>query len=109
MADELFDFYASKPFCDTRAGSETSWDDARWLQHCTTNKSSDDPQLAPRAVTELSHTILVFDAFYDVQAKAEQGNEFATQVLNSWSEAEWFTSRDPLQHKLTFDRISRHR
>ena len=64
-------------------------------------KALDDPQLAPRAVTELSHTILVFDAFYDVQAKAEQGNEFATQVLNSWSEAEWFTSRDPLQHKLT--------
>ena len=61
----------------------------------------DNPQLAQRAVTELSRTILVFDAFYDVQAKAEQGNEFATQVLNSWSEAEWFTSRDPLQHKLT--------
>lgn len=61
----------------------------------------DDPQLAPRAAKALSHTLLVFDSFYDVEAKAKSGNTFAIDVLKSWAAAEWFTSREPVQKKLT--------
>ena len=61
----------------------------------------DDPQLAPTAAKGLSHTLLMFDAFHDVQEKAEAGNSHAQAVMNSWAEAEWFTSRPALPEKLT--------
>ncbi len=61
----------------------------------------DDPQLAPTAAKGLSHTLLMFDAFHDVQQKAEAGNSQAQAVMNSWAEAEWFTSRPALPEKLT--------
>ncbi|PZN77647.1 MAG: bifunctional aconitate hydratase 2/2-methylisocitrate dehydratase [Candidatus Methylumidiphilus alinenensis] len=61
----------------------------------------DDEKLAPIAAKGLSHTLLMFDAFHDVQEKAEAGNRHAQAVLNSWAEAEWFTSRQPLPEKLT--------
>lgn len=53
----------------------------------------DNDTLAPIAVNALSHTLLVFDAFHDVQEKAEAGNTFAKQVVQSWADAEWFTSK----------------
>jgi aconitate hydratase 2/2-methylisocitrate dehydratase len=61
----------------------------------------DDGNLAPVAVKALSHTLLVFDAFHDVQAKAEVGNACARQVLEAWAEADWFTSRPAVPEKLT--------
>jgi aconitate hydratase 2/2-methylisocitrate dehydratase len=61
----------------------------------------DDPQLAPTAAKGLSHTLLMFDAFHDVQEKAEAGNSHAQAVMHSWAEAEWFTSRPALPEKLT--------
>ncbi len=61
----------------------------------------DNTQLAPIAVKALSHTLLVFDAFYDVQEKAEAGNEYAKQVMHSWAEAEWFDSKPEVPEKLT--------
>ncbi len=61
----------------------------------------DDEALAPVAVKALSHTLLVFDAFHDVQAKAEAGNAHARQVLQAWAEAEWFQSRPQVPEKLT--------
>ena len=61
----------------------------------------DDGDLAPIAVKALSHTLLVFDAFHDVQQKADAGNVFAKQVLNAWAEAEWFTSKPEVPEKLT--------
>ena len=57
--------------------------------------------LAPIAVKGLSHTLLMFDAFHDVEEKAKAGNQFATQVMTAWAEAEWFTSRPKLPEKLT--------
>ncbi|MDP3840313.1 MAG: aconitate hydratase B, partial [Methylococcales bacterium] len=51
----------------------------------------DNAQLAPIAVNALSHTLLVFDAFHDVQEKAEAGNAYAQQILQSWADADWFT------------------
>ncbi|MBL1265579.1 bifunctional aconitate hydratase 2/2-methylisocitrate dehydratase [Candidatus Methylomicrobium oryzae] len=60
----------------------------------------DRPDLAPIAAKGLSHTLLIFDAFHDVQAKAEAGNAFAKQVLQSWAEAEWFTAKPEVPEKL---------
>lgn len=61
----------------------------------------DDPSLAPIAVTALSHTLLMFDAFYDVEEKAKAGNEFAQQVLQSWANADWFLQKPALAEKIT--------
>ncbi len=61
----------------------------------------DDEKLAPTAVKALSFTLLMFDNFHDVAERAEQGNPYARQVLQSWADAEWFLSRPPLAEKLT--------
>ena len=61
----------------------------------------DDAELAELAAEELKHTLLMFDAFHDVEEKHKAGNKFATDVMHSWAEAEWFTSRDDLQEKIT--------
>lgn len=57
--------------------------------------------LAPIAATALSHTLLMFDAFHDVDEKAKAGNAFAKQVMQSWANAEWFLERAPLAEKIT--------
>lgn len=59
-------------------------------------------ELAPLAVKALSHTLLMFDNFYDVAHKAKQGNPYALQILQSWADAEWFLSRPQLAEKLTY-------
>ena len=61
----------------------------------------DDAELAPIAVKALSHTLLMFDAFYDVEEKAKVGNAAAQQVLQSWADAEWFTAKDKVAEKIT--------
>ncbi|MCP5424677.1 MAG: bifunctional aconitate hydratase 2/2-methylisocitrate dehydratase [Gammaproteobacteria bacterium] len=60
----------------------------------------DDGELAPLAVKALSHTLLLFDAYHDVIEKAKQ-NPYAKQVVDSWANAEWFTSRAALPEKIT--------
>ncbi len=52
-----------------------------------------DAAVAEQAATGLKSTLLMFDQFHDVQEKAEKGNTFAKAVLQSWADAEWFTSR----------------
>ncbi len=61
----------------------------------------DDDELAPTAVKTLSKTLLMFDAFYDVKEKADAGNEFAKQIMQSWADGEWFTSKPKLADKIT--------
>ncbi len=61
----------------------------------------DNSALAPTAAKALSHTLLMFDAFHDVQEKMEAGNAFAKQVIESWANAEWFTSKPALAKKIT--------
>ncbi|HLU79509.1 MAG TPA: bifunctional aconitate hydratase 2/2-methylisocitrate dehydratase [Burkholderiaceae bacterium] len=61
----------------------------------------DHPELAPVAAEGLKHTLLMFDAFHDVKDKADKGNEHAKAVLQSWADAEWFTSRPELPESLT--------
>ena len=57
--------------------------------------------LAPIAAKALSHTLLMFDAFHDVEEKAKAGNAFAKQVMQSWADAEWFLERAPLAEKIS--------
>ena len=61
----------------------------------------DSDDLGPTAVTALSKTLLMFDAFYDVKEKMEAGNKYAKEVMQSWADAEWFTSRPKLAEKIT--------
>ena len=61
----------------------------------------DNFALAPIAVKGLSHTLLIFDAFHDIQEKADAGNKFARQIIQSWADAEWFTSKPPVPEKMT--------
>ena len=61
----------------------------------------DNPVLAPIAVKGLSHTLLIFDAFHDIQEKANAGNDFAKQIMQSWADAEWFISKPRIPDKLT--------
>ncbi|EGR0391263.1 bifunctional aconitate hydratase 2/2-methylisocitrate dehydratase [Vibrio vulnificus] len=61
----------------------------------------DDEALAPIAVEALSHTLLMFDVFYDVEEKAKAGNQYAQQVLQSWADAAWFLSKPELAEKIT--------
>ncbi|RLV58600.1 bifunctional aconitate hydratase 2/2-methylisocitrate dehydratase [Parashewanella curva] len=61
----------------------------------------DNEALAPLAVKALSHTLLMFDAYHDVVEKMEAGNAFAKQVVESWANAEWFTSKPKLAEKIS--------
>ena len=63
-------------------------------------KLLDDDELAPAAAQELKGTTLVFDAFHDVAAKSDAGNGYAKAVLQSWADAEWFTSNDALPESI---------
>lgn len=63
-------------------------------------KLLDNEQLAPIAANALKNTLLMFDAFHDVREKAEAGNQFAKEVLQSWADAEWFTSRPAVPDSL---------
>ncbi len=60
----------------------------------------DNDVLAPVAATALSHTLLVFDAYHDVVAKAEN-NAYAKQVVDAWANADWFTRRKSLAETIT--------
>ncbi|ELQ6170079.1 bifunctional aconitate hydratase 2/2-methylisocitrate dehydratase [Cronobacter dublinensis] len=61
----------------------------------------DNEKLAPIAAKALSHTLLMFDNFYDVEEKAKAGNVYAKQIMQSWADAEWFLSRPSLPEKIT--------
>ena len=53
-----------------------------------------DTELAGAAAKELKHTLLMFEAFHDVAELAKSGNDFAKEVMQSWADGEWFTSRE---------------
>ncbi len=61
----------------------------------------DDEEIAPIAASALSHTLLIFDAFHDVEEKANAGNGFAKQIIQSWADGEWFTKKPKLEEKIT--------
>lgn len=62
---------------------------------------SHDQAIATAAATALSKTMLVYDAFHDVQELAEQSNPYAQKVIEAWANADWFTCRSPLPEAIT--------
>lgn len=61
----------------------------------------EDTEIAAAAAVALSKTLLVYDAFHDIQELGHGGNPYAKQVLESWAAAEWFTSRPALPEAIT--------
>jgi aconitate hydratase 2/2-methylisocitrate dehydratase len=68
----------------------------------------DDAVVGSIAAESLKKTLLMFDAFHDVQQKAEKGSANAKAVMQSWADAEWFTSRPefPESTKLTVFKVT---
>ncbi len=61
----------------------------------------DDAAVASQAADALKKTLLMFDQFHDVKEKADKGNAHAKAVLQSWADAEWFTSRPEVPKSIT--------
>ena len=61
----------------------------------------DDKEVAAVAAEGLKKTLLMFDAFHDVSEKAKAGNAKAKEVIQSWADAEWFTSRPEVPKSIT--------
>ncbi len=61
----------------------------------------DNPSCAPIAAEGLKKTLLMFDQFHDVKEKADKGNALAKAVVQSWADAEWFTSRPEVPQSIT--------
>jgi aconitate hydratase 2 / 2-methylisocitrate dehydratase len=61
----------------------------------------DDKDVAKVAAAGLKKTLLMFDAFHDVAEKCKAGNVQAKVVMQSWADAEWFTSRPEVAKKIT--------
>ena len=68
----------------------------------------DDAELGELAAEQLKFTLLMFDAFHDVEEKAKAGNTNARAVIQSWADAEWFTRKPKLadEIKLTVFKVS---
>ena len=60
-----------------------------------------DAQVGAVAAEGLKKTLLMFDQFHDVKEMADAGNANAKAVLQSWADAEWFTSRPEVPQSLT--------
>ncbi len=61
----------------------------------------DDQEVAGVAAEGLKKTLLMFDFFNDVAEKAKAGNAKAQEVMKSWADAEWFTSRPEVPKSIT--------
>ncbi len=61
----------------------------------------DDKEVGAVAADGLKKTLLMFDQFHDVKDKADKGNANAKAVMQSWADAEWFTSRPEVPKSLT--------
>ena len=72
------------------------------LVECLKNEN-----LAEEAVAALSNTLLIFDAFNEINELAKS-NDYAKKVLENWAEGKWFTTKDKLKDeiKLTVFKVS---
>ncbi|MBP9713912.1 MAG: bifunctional aconitate hydratase 2/2-methylisocitrate dehydratase [Sterolibacterium sp.] len=61
----------------------------------------DDAVVGGIAAQGLKGTLLMFDYFHDVAEKAKTGNANAKAVMQSWADAEWFTSRPEVPQSFT--------
>ncbi len=62
---------------------------------------SSNAAVVEAAKEALKHTLLVYDAFNDVEELHKAGNAAATEVMTSWANAEWFTSKPELAEEIT--------
>ncbi|MGE5451744.1 MAG: bifunctional aconitate hydratase 2/2-methylisocitrate dehydratase [Acidobacteriota bacterium] len=60
-----------------------------------------DAEVGGVAAEALKKTLLMFDAFHDVAELCKAGNANAKAVMQSWADAEWFTTRPPVAKKIT--------
>ncbi len=58
-----------------------------------------DRSICSEAAAMLKKTLLVYDQF-DAVVDLSKTNPYASEVLNSWAEAEWFTSKPALPEKM---------
>ena len=67
-----------------------------------------DAEVGAVAAEALKKTLLVFDFFNDVKALADKGVANAKAVVQSWADAEWFTSRPevPASQKVTVFKVT---
>jgi len=67
-----------------------------------------DAEVGTVAAEALKKTLLMFDFFHDVAELAKKGNANAKAVMQSWADAEWFTSRPelPASQKLTVFKVT---
>ena len=63
--------------------------------------NSSNSAVVDAAKEALKHTLLVYDAFNDVEELHKAGNAAATEVMTSWANAEWFTSKPALSEEIT--------
>ena len=63
--------------------------------------SSSNNLVVKEAIIALSKTLLVYDAFNDVEELHKAGNVAATEVMTSWANAEWFINKPKLSEKIT--------
>ncbi len=61
----------------------------------------DQADVAAVAAAALKKTLLMFDFFHDVEVKSKAGNAHAKEVIQSWADAEWFTSRPEVPKTIT--------
>ena len=58
-------------------------------------------ELNKYAAEELKEIILIFEYFYDIEKLAKKGNIYATDIIQSWANAEWFINKKPVKDKIT--------
>ncbi len=63
--------------------------------------SSSNTAVVKAAIAALNKTLLVYDAFNDVEELHKAGNAAATEVMTSWANAEWFISKPALAEEIT--------
>ncbi len=63
--------------------------------------SSKNDKVVAEAIEALTHTLLVYDAFNDVEELHKAGNSAATEVMTSWANADWFLSKPALAEEIT--------
>ncbi len=62
---------------------------------------SGDSTVVEAAKEALKHTLLVYDAYNDVEELHKAGNAAATEVMTSWANAEWFTAKPAIAEEIT--------
>ena len=92
---------ASSPLIDRRKAIELLGMMLGGYNIATLVTALDDAELGELAAEQLKQTLLMFDAFHDVAAKVKAGSANAQAVMQSWADAEWFTSRPEVAQTIT--------